>query len=132
MQFYNQLIIFGVVYILLVLALTYAGSKRKIGGEAIFFISLLFTPLIGVVFLFISPNTNREHKPKYYICHHCGFAISEKKQFCPVCDKDEEGYTLLERREAYREKESKTEEIKDSPRIKTPKIEIIHKNYNPN
>ena len=136
MQFYNQLIIFGVIYIALVLALTYAGSKRKIGGEPIFFISLLFTPLIGFVFLFTSPTPTRETKPKYYICPHCGFSLSEKKQFCPVCDKDEEGHTLLEIRKAYQEKEAvKPKEVPSVPEIKIPKrpkIEVPHKNYHQN
>jgi hypothetical protein len=131
MQFYNQLIIFGVIYLLMVLALTYAGSKRKIGGERIFFISLILTPIAGVIVLLMSTGNQKEVKPRYYICKHCGFAIMEKKQFCPVCDKDEEGNTLLELRKEYLQKQIEPEEEQKvkSPR---PKVKINYKDFNQN
>jgi hypothetical protein len=128
MHFYDTLIITGVIYIVLVLVLTVAGSKRKIGGEPIFFISLLFTPFIGLIFLLTSQSAPRQNKPDYYVCPHCGFSFSENKQFCPVCDKDEEGKTLLEISKEYK--------IRKAPKLtevpKKPKIEILHKEYNQN
>jgi len=129
MAFYNQIILFAVFYVGLVLVLTFAGSKRKIGGESLFFISLILTPIVGVLFLLTSKPNVREIKHKYFTCKHCGFALSEKKQFCPICDKDEEGKTLIEYKKEYKAKETEKPQQAVSEK---PKIEIDQKYFNQN
>lgn len=53
-----ELTIFILFYLILVILLTIEGAKRTIGGWAIFIISLLLTPVIGVLVLFISQKKN--------------------------------------------------------------------------
>ena len=47
-----------VIYIALVLVVAHYGSKRQIGYRSSFFISLIFTPLVGIIAVLLSEKKN--------------------------------------------------------------------------
>jgi hypothetical protein len=62
------------------------GANRNIGYWGAFFLSLLFSPLIGIVFVFLSHEIKNEYR-----CKYCGFTSSVNSDFCPACGKDSTG-----------------------------------------
>ncbi|MBE9481088.1 MAG: hypothetical protein IMY69_05275 [Bacteroidetes bacterium] len=81
-----ELTIFILFYLILVVLLTIEGAKRTIGGWAIFIISLLLTPVIGVLVLFIS---QKKLHISYFIknqkCNHCEHEYSKDSPYCMSC-----------------------------------------------
>lgn len=73
-------------YMILVVLLTIEGAKRTIGLWATFIISLLLTPVIGALVLFISQK--RLHIT-YFIknqkCYHCEHEYSKDSSYCMSC-----------------------------------------------
>ena len=69
-------------------------SSNKLGSFAKgFFVSLLLSPVIGILYVIAS----RSH----YICQHCGYESSASFDFCPICGKNKFGRTLDEMRSNY-------------------------------
>jgi len=62
------------------------GANRNIGYWGAFFLSFLLSPIIGIVFVFLSDEIRNE-----YCCKHCGFKSSVNSDFCPACGKDSTG-----------------------------------------
>lgn len=69
----------------------YFGDKKKIGGLAIFLITLIFSPLVGLIVLLASKDA-----PKSYKCRNCGYVSTDTSYYCPRCLKDNEGFTAEE------------------------------------
>lgn len=60
------------------------GDGRKITGLGAFAVSIIFSPLIGLIVVLLSDKKNK----------NCSFCGSEKKSddiFCPACEKDKKG-----------------------------------------
>ena len=73
-----------ILWILLSFFVGGVGDGRKITGLGAFAISLIFSPVIGLIFALLSDKKNVK-------CKFCG---SEKKSddiFCPACDRDKKG-----------------------------------------
>jgi hypothetical protein len=62
------------------------GANRNIGYWGAFFLSLLLSPLIGIIFVFLSDEIKNEYR-----CKYCGFTSSVNSDFCPACGKDSTG-----------------------------------------
>lgn len=62
------------------------GANRNIGYWGAFFLSLLLSPLIGIIFVFLSDEIKNEYR-----CRYCGFTSSVNSDFCPACGKDSTG-----------------------------------------
>ncbi len=74
-------------YIVLVIVLTYYGSKRKIGGLATFLISLLLSPLIGLIVVALSERKESGIINTRYTCENCGYSNTFRFDYCPNCGK---------------------------------------------
>lgn len=60
------------VYLVLCLAVALAGRRRRIGFSGYFILSIVFTPLVMLIFLILS-RWDRKRKPRKHtdICSHC-------------------------------------------------------------
>lgn len=72
------------LYVTLTIVLTLFGIERQNQGLRVFFISLLLTPLVGIVYmLFTRKNHSKMH---FYYCHECEYIFPEKIKNCPICE----------------------------------------------
>ncbi len=88
-------------------------------GLKLIFVVLSVIFIIAFVVFFIMSNTvgqirrevsnlfyflNNEMKGKTYKCKNCGFISNVPHDFCPICEKNNQGKTLSELRSEYRYK----------------------------
>ena len=78
-----MLIILIAVYLLITFILTVMGIEKQTEGLKIFFISLFFTPLVGLVYLY--GKKNKSSQIRYYHCHECDYIYPVKMRDCPIC-----------------------------------------------
>lgn len=65
------------------------GEKRNIGFWGAFLLSFLLSPLIGLIFTFLSDEVTLTTRK--YRCKFCDFTSSVNSDFCPACGKDDTG-----------------------------------------
>ncbi len=78
-----MLILLIAVYLIVTFVLTVMGIEKQTEGMKIFFISLLFTPIVGMVYLY--GKKNRASQIRYYYCHECDYIYPVKMNDCPIC-----------------------------------------------
>ena len=78
-----MLIIIIAVYLLITFVLTVMGIEKQTEGLKIFIISLFFTPLAGLVFLY--RKKVKSSRISYYHCHECDYIYPVKMKDCPIC-----------------------------------------------
>lgn len=71
------------VYLLITFVLTVLGIEKQTEGLRVFIISLLLTPLAGLIYVY-------SKKPKssnisYFHCHDCDYIYPVKMRNCPIC-----------------------------------------------
>jgi len=85
--FWIALITIG--YILFVYFFSYFGDIKEIGRRRLFWISLFFTPLLGLAFLLSSQEKKIiPYTESNYKCERCGYMFTESYIFCPFCEKE--------------------------------------------
>lgn len=82
-----------VIYLFLVITVTKLATYKKCGGIRAFFVSLFLTPLIGILYVTLSP-VKSVLKIIHYRCHHCGLEFTTSHKYCPTCLKDGEKHYL--------------------------------------
>jgi hypothetical protein len=75
------------MYLFLVFVLTMNGSKRKVGRLRIFLVSLLLTPLTGLLVYRLSDPVYVLQLTRYH-CPRCGIDFTESISDCPYCRRD--------------------------------------------
>jgi hypothetical protein len=81
------LFIIAAAYLLVSISVARLGMG-KVGGVTITFVlSLIFTPLTGLVYSLSSPVKNLIHTTHYH-CPKCGLDHTENHEFCPSCLKE--------------------------------------------
>ncbi|MBC8320461.1 MAG: hypothetical protein H8E34_07050 [Bacteroidetes bacterium] len=78
-----MLIILITIYILITFVLTVLGIEKQTEVLKIFFISLLLTPLAGLIYLYGKKNNSTPIS--YYHCHECNYIYPIKMTDCPIC-----------------------------------------------
>lgn len=81
------------LYFILVIIITFAAAKKKVNVEKVLFTSIFLTPVGGFIMLIHLKPPKKPQKTKYYKCKYCGFAFTEKNEYCPICGKNSEGKT---------------------------------------
>ena len=81
------LVIIIVIYLFLLATVSKLGTYKKCGGMKAFLVSLFLTPLIGIVYVAISP-VKSVLKIIHYRCHHCNLEYTSKQKYCPACMKE--------------------------------------------
>jgi Zn finger protein HypA/HybF involved in hydrogenase expression len=73
----------------LVIVLSYFGNQKRIGGFSTFFLSLVFTPVVGLIGVLLSkPNMRIIRHQKQYKCSRCHLRYTEELTYCPACEKE--------------------------------------------
>lgn len=83
-----------IIWIVLCFVVASIGSGKNIGYWGTFFLSLILSPIIGLIFALASSD-----KPKpisEFTCKWCGLKSIVNSHFCPGCDKDNLGKTKNE------------------------------------
>lgn len=87
-----------IIWIILSLLVGAAGSEKTTGFGGAFLLSLLFSPIVGI--LFVAAALPKPKPPVTYTCKFCGFKSEINSHFCPACDKDISG----KKKEEYTQK----------------------------
>jgi hypothetical protein len=83
------LILIVIAYVVLVYLFSAIGKKREIGRWQLFWLSLFFTPLLGLAFFFNSQHRKINfYTEDRFKCESCGYVFSEHHDFCPICEKE--------------------------------------------
>ena len=80
-------------YLFMALLLAGAGSRRACGTRKAFLISLLLTPVTGLILVLRSPKRS-VLKTVHYRCNHCGLEYTSSHRYCHICAKDGHKYRL--------------------------------------
>lgn len=81
------LFICGIVYIFLAISVARLGVYRACGGLKAMIFSILFTPIIGLIYVL---NSREKHVLKivHYRCPSCDLEYTSDHRYCPSCEKD--------------------------------------------
>jgi len=71
----------------LVISLAKLGSRKSCGGLKAFVVSLVFTPVVGLVYV-LNHSQKDMLKIVHYRCSSCGLEYTSKYRYCPSCEKD--------------------------------------------
>lgn len=80
-------LVFFIFWVALAFVVASTGENRKIGYGATLALSLIFSPLIGLLVVLVS-----DKKEIIRRCKSCSFIDRSNAQFCPACGKDSKGY----------------------------------------
>ena len=72
------------IYLIITFLLTVIGIEKHSEALKIFILSLVLTPLYGIIVLL--KERNRSVKIHYYYCEHCNYVYPVKLKYCPVCE----------------------------------------------
>ncbi len=72
-----------ILWIALSLIVSFSGNGKKVGFWGVFLLSLIFSPLIGLIVGLVSSS-----EPKKYWCPHCHYESNEWSKVCPKCGHD--------------------------------------------
>jgi len=78
-----MLVYFIAIYLLVTFILTLMGIDSKSEGVKVFVISLLLTPLAGIIFML--RQRRKSSSIHYYYCHECDYIFPVKMSHCPMC-----------------------------------------------
>jgi len=110
-----------IIWIFLSFIVAVAGDKKKIGYWGTFFLSLILSPLIGLIIALVSSDKGPQ-APSPKKCKHCGFDDKIGSQFCPGCGKDNSGKTQEDYKKIAEDPEYQKKR-KEELEIKNRKIE---------
>ena len=88
------LLIAGAIYLFIAATVAKIGSYRACGGTKAFIISIILTPVIGIIYALISPQKHLI-KTVHYRCPNCGLEYVSKHKYYPSCAKEEKYCRLV-------------------------------------
>lgn len=78
------------LYLVISILISAAGFNNYGESLKIFFISLVLTPLAGMIYLLVKKKNM--NKIRFYQCSHCEYVFPIKISHCPICE--EKGYKI--------------------------------------
>ena len=88
-----------VIYLVVTFILTIAGIDNKSEGIKIFIISLLLTPLVGLIML--AKQRKKATSIHYYYCKECDYIFPVKMRHCPICYENNKKVKLVKYQSPY-------------------------------
>ena len=80
----GKMVLLGVsIYLVMTFFLTFIGIEKQNEGLKIFIISMLLTPLAGL--LFMVTRKKNYARLRYYHCEACDYIFPVKLYRCPIC-----------------------------------------------
>ena len=78
------MLLYGIViYLVITFIFTLFGIDRQSEAVKLFLITLILTPLAGVIWLI--KNRPQSQKISYYYCEECNYVYPVKMGHCPIC-----------------------------------------------
>ena len=71
------------IYLIITFLLTAFGVEKQNEGLKIFVISILLTPIAGLIYMM--REKRRASKISYFYCHECDYIFPVKMSHCPIC-----------------------------------------------
>lgn len=87
----------AIIWIIGAILVSPLGYQKRLTWMGCLLVSLVFSPVIGLIAALVSKNQVYEKK-----CTHCGTMFPEKSIYCPKCAFDKSGHTLQENQVKYR------------------------------
>jgi len=87
------IIVVIVIYLFLCITIAKIGTYKTCGGVKALIISLVLTPIIGIIYVSIYPQKSTL-KIVHYRCHGCGLDYTTSHKYCPACYKEGEKHRL--------------------------------------
>lgn len=85
------------IYLLLAISVSFISFGRRISFLEIFYISLLLTPIVGLISVLKTENNIlTRHYTMTYTCSSCGNGVVENEKICPNCGKEMEVLNIKE------------------------------------
>lgn len=94
-----MLLVLIAVYVVITFILTLLGIEKQTEGFKVFIISLLLTPVIGLIYLYSIKN--KSSKIRYYYCHECDYVYPVKMSDCPICAEEGRKTKLVKYKSPY-------------------------------
>jgi len=83
--------IYIITYLLLALAVAFFSFGKRISYLGVFFISLLLTPVIGLIISMKTKNNIlTHHYTSTHLCQGCDTESTENEKICPTCGNEME------------------------------------------
>lgn len=73
-----------IIYILLALGVALLGQSRKVGFIQSFVLSVLLTPIVGLMVVAHSDKKITYFEYQYH-CPRCGYNFTDEQKECPYC-----------------------------------------------
>jgi len=81
------MIIALIVYLVLSIIIAYLGRLRTVGFMQALIISILLTPIVGLIVVIHSSKLILYHIVQHE-CPECGYSFDSKHELCPLCVKE--------------------------------------------
>jgi len=81
------MIIAIIVYFILSIGVAYLGKTRTVGFATALIISILLTPITGLIVVINSSKLILYHIVQHE-CPECGYSFDSKHESCPLCVKE--------------------------------------------
>ena len=88
--------IFWIIFSFLVAQM---GASRNIGWWGAFLLSIILSPLLGLLFTAISDK--KIEQVRQYKCKHCDYISEVNSVYCGRCMRDNDGYTVEENKSRF-------------------------------
>jgi hypothetical protein len=79
----TMIILFISIYLVISFLLTAIGIEKQSEGFKIFLISILLTPIVGLIFMLKEKRSSS--KITYTYCPECDYIFPVKMSHCPIC-----------------------------------------------
>ena len=87
-------------YLLITFILTIVGLEKNSEGLKVFLLSLVLTPIFGLVYLL--KEKRKAGNIKYYYCSECDYVYPLKMKYCPICEEKGKKVKLVKYESPYK------------------------------
>ena len=88
------------IYLVITFILTVIGIEGQSQGVKIFFLTILLTPVYGIILLL--KEKHKAVKIHYYYCEECNYIYPVKLKHCPVCEEKGKKVKLVKFENPYK------------------------------
>jgi len=88
------------LYLIISVLLTLFSIQKDNEGLKIFLISLLLTPVTGLIYLLFKKKSYK--KIHFYYCPECDYIYPVKMKYCPICEENGKRVKLVKYNSPYK------------------------------
>lgn len=88
------------LYLIISFLLTLFSIQKENEGLKIFLISLLLTPVTGLIYIIFKKKSYK--KVHFYYCSECDYVFPVKMKYCPICEEQGKRVKLVKYNSPYK------------------------------